>query len=150
MLPSYILLHTLRWVGVEVIFTSPKLWFPWQGPADLTLSAISLPPKLSTSQRREKCPQIFHHEGPRSFVVTALTPAGPLTHHGSAWHLRALPCPAAHAHPGRVGSTLCPHWILIILSYLRKWFSLPLFDLGVGMWLTLNQRDTWENPLGDF
>ena len=30
----------------------------------LTLSAISLPPKLSTTQRREKCPQISHHEGP--------------------------------------------------------------------------------------
>ena len=30
----------------------------------LTLSAISLPPKLSATQRREKCPQIFHYEGP--------------------------------------------------------------------------------------
>ena len=32
----------------------------------LTLSAISLPPKLSATQRREKCPQIFHHEGPEN------------------------------------------------------------------------------------
>ena len=106
MLPSYILLHTLRWVGMEVIFPSPKLWFPWQGPADLILSAISLPPNLYTSQRREKCPQIFHHEEPRSFVATALAPARPLTHHGPAWHLWALPCPAACAHPGRARSTV--------------------------------------------
>lgn len=43
----------------------------------LTLSAISSLPKLSTTQWREKCPQIFHHEGPGSF---------------------APPCPAAHYH----------------------------------------------------
>ena len=41
----------------------------------LTLSAISLPPKLSATQRREKCPQIFHHEGPAANTAAAPAPA---------------------------------------------------------------------------
>ena len=61
----------------------------------LTLLAVSLPPKLSTTERREKCPQIFHHEGPERFAAMALAPAGPLAHHGPAQLLWAPPCPAA-------------------------------------------------------
>ena len=66
----------------------------------LTLSAISFPPKLSTTERREKCPQIFHHEGPERFDAVALAPAGPLAHHGPAQLLWAPPCPAARSSLG--------------------------------------------------
>ena len=57
----------------------------------LTLSIISLPPKLSNTQRSEKYAQIFHQEGPCSFTATALAPAGPLAHCLPAQFLWAPP-----------------------------------------------------------
>ena len=90
------------------------------------------------------------HEGPCSFATAVLAPARPLTHHGGLAPLSPSmsghPLPPALPGPG----SLSPHWILIILSYLWKRLSLPIFDPGVSMWLAFDQRDAWENLLGDF
>ena len=106
----------------------------------LTFSIISLPPKLSNTQRSEKYTQIFHHEGPCSFITTALAPAGPLAHCLPAQFLWAPP----HLGTARIRAT-APTLNPDYLSFLWKWFSLPVFDLGVGMWPAFDQRDTLEN-----
>ena len=64
----------------------------------LTLSAISSPLKLPTTQRREKRPPILHHEGPAALRLRLWLQPGLLftaSRPGSAKPLRPPPTPAA-------------------------------------------------------
>ena len=126
-------------------------WFFWQDPVgSFWHCQPSLASKLSTTERRS-IPIYFIMKDPRALLLWFWLQPGPSPttgQLGSSEPLRALLPILAWTLLGL--GLLCLHWILIILSYLWKWFSLPISDLGVGMWLAFVQRDTWENLLGDF